>query len=165
MFDRINGDLTVFIHETSHSLDLLGAYTGTNDPFSTSDTWLKNYAEDSHVPDPYSRTNQWENLAQNTVVATYNLNVPGGFSGVEPKWQGLRHQLSAIGTEQKEEGDLLIKGGLCMKRLANSKVVLKKGHLRNRVRQLEEPPDVGLSDSVDIIEPVDFDTKEACKRG
>ena len=165
MFDRINGDLTVFIHETAHSLDLLGAYTGTNDSFSDSDTWLKNYARDSHVPDPYSQVNQWENLAQNTVVATYNLNVPGGFSGAEPNWEGLRHQLSTIGTEQKKEGDLLIQKGLCKKRLANSKAMLKEGHSRNRVRQLEEPPDVGLSDRVDVIEPVDFDTREACKRG
>ena len=98
-------------------------------------------------------------------MAAYNLNVLGGFSGVESKWQGLRHQLSTIGTEQKKEGDLLIQKGLCQKRLANSQVVLKGGHSRNRVRQLEEPPDVGLSDSVDVIEPVDFDTKEACKRG
>ena len=165
MFDRNNGDLTVFIHETAHSLDLLGAYTGTNDFFFDSDTWLNNYAKDSHVPDFYSQTNQLENLAQNTVVAAYDLNVPGGFSEVQPKWQGLRHQLSTIVTEQKEKGDLLIRAGLCTKRLANSKVVLKKAHSRNKVRQLEEPPNVGLSDSVDIIEPVDFDTKEACKRG
>ena len=165
MFDRISGDLTVFIHETAHSLDLLGAYTGTNDSFSDSSIWLKNYARDSHVPDPYSQVNQWENLAQNTVVATYNLNVPGGFSGVESKWQGLRYQLSTIGTEQKKEGDLLIQKGLCKKRLANSKVVLKEEHSRNRVRQLEEPPDVELSDSVEVIEPADFDTREACRRG
>ena len=165
MFDRINGDLTVFIHETAHSLDLLGAYTGTSDSFSDSSTWLRNYARDSHVPDPYSQVNQWENLAQNTVVAVYNLNVPGGFSGMESKWQGLRYQLSTIGTEQKREGGLLVKRGLCEKRLANSKAVLKEGHPRNRVRQLEAPPDVGLSDSVDVIEPVNFDTRETCRHG
>ena len=57
MFDRINGDLAVFIHETAHSLDLLGAYTGSSDSFSGSDTWLNNYTRDSHVPDNYSQTN------------------------------------------------------------------------------------------------------------
>ncbi|CAF9943195.1 MAG: hypothetical protein ALECFALPRED_010827 [Alectoria fallacina] len=52
MFDRINGDLTVFIHETGHSLDLLGAYL--DKPLSGSKRWLAQYARDSHVPDPYS---------------------------------------------------------------------------------------------------------------
>ena len=173
MFGLIEGDLTVFVHETGHSLDRLGAYSGTNNSFNDdnasfadSSTWLKNYAEDSHVPDPYAQTNQAENLAQNTVVATYDLNVPGGFPGVEPKWRGLRNQLATMRSGQAKEGAFLVKGGLCTKRLANNEVVRKDGRSsRLMMRSFEEPPDVGLSDSVEVIEPVEFDTKEDCLRG
>lgn len=51
MFNRINGDLTVFLHETGHSLDGLGAYADT--PFHDAKTWLDNYNLDSNTADPY----------------------------------------------------------------------------------------------------------------
>ena len=163
MFDRIDGDLTVFIHETGHSLDLLGAYP--DKPLSSSSNWLSHYAKDSHVPDPYSQTNQLEDLAQNTVVAAYNLNVAGGFGAVEPKWREVYNQFHTIGDEQAKAGNMLVKGGVCRARLANSPVVNAKGRSMVMARGLGEPPDVRLSDSVDVIEPVEFDTSEDCKRG
>lgn len=163
MFDRINGDLTVFIHETGHSLDLLGAYP--DNPLSSSNDWLESYAQDSHVPDPYSQTNQLENVAQHTVVAAYDLNVPGGIQGVEPKWHGIRNQLRTVEEEQAVNEEFLLRGGVCNWRLENSKAVRVNGQSNNRAaRGLAEPPDVGLSDSVNVIEPVDFDTRNGCRR-
>ena len=163
MMDRINGDLTVFIHETGHSLDLLGAYP--EKPLSSSKLWLKQYAKDSHVPDPYSQTNQHEDLAQNTVVAAYDLNVDGGFGTVESKWREVYHQFHTIETEQKKAGNMLVSGGVCTRRLQNSEAVKVNGNSRVMVRGLSQPPRVELSDDVDVIEPLDFDTREGCKHG
>ncbi|KAL8634692.1 MAG: hypothetical protein Q9228_007727 [Teloschistes exilis] len=109
LFNRIDGDLTVFIHESGHSLDLLGAYA--DKPLSSSANWLNNYNQDTAVPDPYAQTNQVENVAQNTVVDSYNLNVPGLFAGVEPGWQQIFHQFATVQTEQRNAGDLLVPGG------------------------------------------------------
>ena len=161
---RLGDDLNIFIHETAHSLDLLGAYTAR--PLHTSAAWNHSYAADSHVPDPNSQTSQRENLAQNTVMAVYDLNVPGGLTPVEPGWHGVQHQVDTIEAEQKMRGNFLSdkRGqGRCTKRLENSKVVQVKG--RSRVRVRVEPPDVRLSESVRVIEPVAFDTREACRRG
>lgn len=106
-----------------------------------------------------------ENVAQNTVVAAYDLNVPEGIQGVEPKWYGLRSQLLTISTEQSVNEGFLLRGGVCNKRLENSKAVMVNGQSRDRTaRGLAEPPDVRLSDSVDVIEPVDFDTRGGCRR-
>ncbi|KAF6217414.1 hypothetical protein HO133_006930 [Letharia lupina] len=102
MFESINRDLTLFIHETGHSLDLLGAYP--DNPLSTSRHWHAQYAKDSHVPDPYSQSNIYEDLAQNTVVAAYDLNVPGGIGVVEPKWRDVLHQFDTIEVEQRKAG-------------------------------------------------------------
>ena len=123
---------------------------------------------DSHVPDPYSQTNQLENLAQNTVVAAYELNVPGGFQTVEPKWRGLLNQIRTIGVEQAVGGNFLLRKGVCDKRLKNSKpVMLVEGQNQSRVvkaRGRGQRPDVGLSGRVDVIDPVNFDTRDACRR-
>ena len=163
MMDQINGDLTVFIHETGHSLDLLGAYP--EKPLSSSKLWLEQYAKDSHVPDPYSQTNQLEDLAQNTVVAAYDLNVDGGLGTVEPKWREVYHQFHTIETEQKKSANMLVSGGVCTRRLHNSKPVKVGGNSTVMKRGPRVPPNVELSDDVDVIEPLDFDTREDCKRG
>jgi len=111
MFNRINGDMTVFIHETGHSLDFLGAYD--DKPLSTSANWLQNYAQDTNVPDPYAGTNQAENVAQNTVVACFNEVVPGGFGTVEKDWGKVFHQFATVQTEAVNAGNLLVPGGTC----------------------------------------------------
>ena len=163
IYAHLRGDPNIFIHETAHSLDLLGAYTAH--PLSTSAAWSHSYATDSHVPDPYSQINQRENLAETTVMAAYELNVPGGLSPVAPGWHGVQHQIDTIEAEQKKQGNLLsVKQGKgeCTKRLENSQVVKVKG--RSRVRVRVEPPDVRLSEGVHVIEPVAFDTTEACRR-
>ncbi|KAF1970266.1 hypothetical protein BU23DRAFT_367058, partial [Bimuria novae-zelandiae CBS 107.79] len=84
-------DMTpVIIHETGHSLDLSGAYV--DKPLSFSDKYFSELAQDSHVPDSYSSTNAIENVAQNTVVAVFNENYPGGFGAVEPEYLSVSHQ-------------------------------------------------------------------------
>ena len=170
MFGRIDGDITVFIHETAHSLDLLGAYP--DNPLSNSTTWLAQYAKDSNVPDPYAQTNVFEDVAQNTVVATYDLNVPGGFRAVESNWSGVSHQFRLIEREQNKAGALLVRGGnlldhggVCERRLNNSQPVKVAGYSTGTARRRGQPPDVRLSNSVDVIEPVTFNTREACSGG
>ncbi len=84
---------------------------------------------------------------------------------VEPDWRELYNQLYTIGGEQANAGHMLVKGGSCGSRLANSPVVNLKGNSRVMAYGFGERPDVGLSDGMDVIEPVEFDTSEDCKRG
>ncbi|KAH8891452.1 putative conidiation-specific protein, partial [Thozetella sp. PMI_491] len=95
--------VTTIVHETGHSLDLSGAYADKS--LSDSDNWWNNYDQDTHVPDPYAQSNMIEDVAQNTVVALYNENVPGGFGGIEPGWQSIFHQYATLITEAREAGD------------------------------------------------------------
>ncbi|KAL8660055.1 MAG: hypothetical protein Q9202_006821 [Teloschistes flavicans] len=159
LFNRIDGDLTVFIHESGHSLDLLGAYA--DKPLSSSANWLNNYNQDSAVPDPYAQTNQVENVAQNTVVDSYNLNVAGGFAGVEPGWQQIFHQFATVQTEQRNAGNFLVPGGTCTSRLVNSAPVTQSGK-RKRGVLLGPKPDVALPSNLNIIPAKEFSTEGSC---
>lgn len=94
LFDRVNGELTVFLHETAHSLDGLGAYADT--PLHAADVWNSNYNLDDNTADSYSQTNQVENVAQITVVSVFNEVVPGGFATVELKHMGIFHQYATL---------------------------------------------------------------------
>ena len=169
MFNRINGDLSVFVHETGHSLDLLGAYK--DKPLSSSSNWIDNYNQDSNVPDPYAQTNQIENVAQNTVVGTFNENIPGGFDTAESNARAIFHQYATLQTEADAAapGNLLRPGGMCTQRLTNSPVVSTQSAFSRLVGQfalgghVAPPVDVSLSGNVKIIEPKEFDTRESCK--
>lgn len=72
--------------------------------------------------------------------------------------------LYTIEVEQMRAQALLVKRGVCERWLENSPVVSVEGSSRHMTRGLGEPPIVGLSDAVDIIEPVEFDTREDCMR-
>ena len=98
-------------------------------------------------------------------MAAYDLNVRGGFGVVEPGWNKVFHQSDTIKLEQMKAGSLLVRGGLCGKRLQNSKAVKVEGSSRIRARGQGGPPDVRLSDGVDVIDSVVFDTREECKHG
>ena len=187
MFNIIDGDVTVFIHETGHSLDLLGAYT--DKPLSSSNYWLTQYADDSNVPDPYAQSNQVENVAQNTVVATFNENVPGGFDTVEKNGGAIFHQYATLQTEADaaDPGNILKPGGKCTRRLENSTPVQQGGPTEvgvgaavsavaglvsgvpppssriMRRGQAAPMPDVSLADHIKVIPAVKFDTKAQCK--
>lgn len=159
MFNRINGDITVFIHETGHSLDLLGAYP--NNPLSSSSTWTDNYNQDPNVPDGYAQTNIVEDVAQVTVVAMFDTNVPGGFSSVEPNWNNLFHQYSTLQSQASSAGNIFHAGesGACTHRLTNSAPVAQSPAKRG-IPLDSHKPNVTLSHDVKIIPPKNFHTAD-----
>ncbi|KAL8641232.1 MAG: hypothetical protein Q9228_001931 [Teloschistes exilis] len=159
MFGDTINNINVYIHESAHSLDLLGAYK--DKPLSSSQKWLSEYAQDADVPDPYSQTNQVENVAQNTVVTTYERNVPGGFFGLNKDANKIFHQYATVDTEQREAGTLLVKGGSCTGRLANSNPVTVSG--TNVKIAAAALPDVALPAGLVVVAAKDFNTKDSCK--
>ncbi|KAL8858946.1 MAG: hypothetical protein Q9178_004625 [Gyalolechia marmorata] len=160
-FGNTLDNLAVHLHETGHALDLGNAYPAK--PLSSSDRWRNAYQQDSAVPDPYSQTNQVENVAQNTVVASFHKNVNGGFPGVNPNSRRIVNQYSTVVQQQKEGGDLLIPGGKCRKRLPNNELVPVGGNSRVMGEAVQEKPDVSIKDSaLEVMAEVSYDTREAC---
>ncbi|KAL8712507.1 MAG: hypothetical protein Q9220_003355 [cf. Caloplaca sp. 1 TL-2023] len=154
-------DINVHIHESAHSLDLLGAFS-PDKPLSGSTKWTNEYNQDSAVPDPYSQTNQVENVAQNTVVTTYERNVPGGFFGLNPDANKIYHQFATVDTEQRETDprSLIVVGGTCTGRLANSSPVPVAGTAT--VAQAAAP-EVAMPAGLATIKPKAFNTNETCR--
>ncbi|KAL3476730.1 hypothetical protein BJX99DRAFT_227225 [Aspergillus californicus] len=116
-FGTTGGNVDVMIHESAHGLDGFGAF---GEALSTSETFLAAYDADTHVPDNYAQSSQAENVAQNTVVAVYDRNVPGGFPGVQSEYKGILNQYTTI---QDYAGDALLPGGTCDRHLENSETV------------------------------------------
>ncbi|KAL8767729.1 MAG: hypothetical protein Q9194_005899, partial [Teloschistes cf. exilis] len=118
-------NLMVYIHESGHALDLGGAYTNDGSYLSSSDDWLKYYNQDSKVVDGYAKTNQLENVAQNHIVSSYNLNVPGGFGAFKSGWEQISHQYTLLDQRQhtKTAGDKLRPGYACGKRVKNDEII------------------------------------------
>lgn len=161
MFNRIDGDLTVFLHETGHSLDGLGAYADT--PFHDAKTWIDNYNLDSNTADPYAQSSQVENMAQITVVAVYNEVIPFGFSTVEKNYMGIFHQYATLQTEADKAGNILKSGGSCTHRLQNSNPVTGGAGKKMRRSAAGLKPDVSLKGNVTVIQGKQFDTSADCK--
>ena len=161
-FGTTLSNLNVHIHEAAHSLDLLGAFF-PDKPLSGSTKWTNEYNLDSAVPDPYAQTNQVENVAQNTVVTTYERNVPGGFFGLNSNANRIFHQYATVDTEQRNAAppNLLVRGGSCTGRLANSAPVLVSGSAR--VAQAAPAAVEALPEGVATIAGKDFDTKGTCR--
>lgn len=159
LFGDTISNVNVHIHETAHSLDLLGAFS-PDKPLSGSTKWTNEYNQDSAVPDPYAQTNQVENVAQNTVVTTYERNVPGGFFGLNPNANKIFHQYATVDTEQRETDprSLLVVGGSCTGRLANSSPVPVAG-----ATTAAAAPEVALPAGLVVIKPVAFSTNETCR--
>ena len=173
MFNIID-NINVFVHETGHSLDLLGAYP--NKPLSNSADWNNNYNQDADVPDPYSQTNEVEDVAQVTVVALFDKVVPGGFRKLEPGWnKGKCNDSKTSGliamanrcpvfhqyaTLQAQAGSTLVPGGKCTHRLTNSAAVHQVAAAAGRVDVLAPMPDTSLSNDVEVIPPKEFNTTE-----
>ncbi|KAI4158378.1 MAG: hypothetical protein LQ342_007508 [Letrouitia transgressa] len=160
------GDVAVdnpaaFIHEAGHSLDHLNGYMPDQE-LSSSQNWLDNYNQDTNVPNNYAQTNQQENVAENTIVDTFNLVVPGGFGMVQPNWGAIFHQYATIDTKQREGGNLLVPGGTCAHRLENSEAIQLGGSSRIKVRLLREKPNVELSKDVRVIPRKKFHTRDIC---
>ncbi|KAL4763439.1 uncharacterized protein BDW70DRAFT_131740 [Aspergillus foveolatus] len=117
-FGTTGSNVDVMIHESAHGLDGFAAF---GESFSSSDGFLAAYDADTHVPDNYARSSQAENVAQNTVVAVYDKNVPGGFPGVQEQYTAILNQYSYI---QDKAGDALVPGGTCDRHLENSETVV-----------------------------------------
>lgn len=149
---QMNGavGITVFVHETGHSLDSHGFDPKYGVPFSNSKTWLDNYNMDTAVCDSYAQSSQQENLAQETVVGLYDKVVPGGVGNIQPNWKAIFHQYATV---QGYLGDILTPGGTCRHRLANSKPVPMGDSAKFR-RDLGPAPDVSLSSDVIEIESI-----------
>ncbi|OAR01581.1 hypothetical protein LLEC1_00869 [Akanthomyces lecanii] len=149
---QMNGDceITVFVHETGHSLDSHAFDPKYGAPFSNSRVWLDNYGQDSAVCDGYAQSSQQENLAQETVVGLFDKVVPGGVGTVQPNWKAIFHQYATV---QGYLGDQILPGGTCSHRLANSRPV-PMGDSKKSRRGLGPEPDVSLSSHVTEIEPI-----------
>ena len=165
MFNKIDAPLAVLIHETGHSLDLQGAYN--NSPLSKSKAFNDAFAKDSNVPDGYAQTNMVENVAQNTMVAMYDLNVPGGLAKVQRNPNAIKNQYSFIQREASDAGNLLMPGGTCTLGLARRQPVWKRkfairgGPTKRRAE--EAPPDVSLPRGIQEIMPKEFSSEHLCR--
>ncbi|KAL8756286.1 MAG: hypothetical protein Q9184_004548 [Pyrenodesmia sp. 2 TL-2023] len=165
MFDIDADILTVYLHETAHSLDLQGAYDGGQ--LSSSKKWWDEYSQDPNIPDPYAGSDSIENVAQNTVIAAYDTVVPGGYAAIEPRAGDIFRQYATVITKQRESGDLLVPSGTCGRRLQNSETVeVDDGgaKLRRGVRARGDKPDTSLGEGIEVIERVEFNTGESCSR-
>ncbi|KAF2638199.1 hypothetical protein P280DRAFT_405066, partial [Massarina eburnea CBS 473.64] len=151
VFNKPDDDmLPVIIHETGHSVDLSGAYDGK--PISSSDDFWNNYDKDPNVSDNYAASNMVENVAQNTVIAVYNENVPGQYAGIEPKWNNIFHQYATLISRAiaNGKGNNYFKPGQdaqCTHRMPPSAKVSVDGKKRS-VEERRAGPKVGLSDNV-----------------
>lgn len=163
-FGNTLSNINVHIHEAAHSLDLLGAFY-PDKPLSSSTKWINEYNLDSAVPDPYAQTNQIENVAQNTVVTTYERNVPGGFFGLNPDANRIFHQFATVDTEQRQAdpANLIVVGGTCTGRLANSNPVLVSSTAR--LQTVQAAPSVALPPGLATIKGAEFSTNETCHFG
>ena len=165
ILNKADATQTVFLHETGHCMDFGGAFGPK--PLHGNPMWTSNYTQDAAVPDAYSDVSVLEDIAQNTVVAAYDLNVEGGYQGVEKYWEGVFHQYSTIESLQREQGDLLIPGGRCTSRLPNSPAVEKRNKtLGNRRRETRQVGDNGsFPTDLEMLEPVEYSTEGICKGG
>ncbi|KAI5792554.1 hypothetical protein DFH27DRAFT_517103 [Peziza echinospora] len=143
--------MTVFIHETAHSMDS-HAVTALPLPFHNTQQWLTAYNTDPAISDSYARTSQAENFAQTIVISIFDRVVPGGIPTIQPSFAQIQQQYT---TAIFWLADLILPGGNCTRRLLNSEPVLKTNSAKFSLQAIS-PPDVGLSDEVEVIEPIPF---------
>lgn len=135
------------IHEMSHSLDW-HALPGYPSPFSSSNEWQSNYAQDSNTPTGYGRTNFMEDFAETGMVGVFDKVVPGGFGSIAGNWGQIFHQYA---TYQGYLGDTILPGGTCDKRFSNAETVPMGG--RKRDEKIGAKPDNTIkSSNITIIE-------------
>ncbi|EEA25516.1 hypothetical protein TMatcc_006255 [Talaromyces marneffei ATCC 18224] len=158
-FGTTSGNMDVAIHETGHSLDLLGAY---GEQLSASQDWLDNYNQDPNVPDDYAQTNQVENVAQNTVISVYDKVVPGGFGSAQPSWNNIFHQYATL---QWKAGSQILPGGTCDRHLINSETV-STSNSAAAAAMVNGPkkPDTSFKGNYTniVTDYTEFSTKDSC---
>ena len=148
--------LHILLHEVGHALDWGNAYADKS--LSALQNWKNAYDQDSKVPDYYAQTNFAEDLAQNTVVAAFDVNVPGGLATLSGNidWSSIHHQYELISKEQGDAGGLLKPGGTCTKRMENSKLVQvptsrKRATAMRGMTMMEGKPNLDLAEGLEII--------------
>ncbi|KAI4192277.1 MAG: hypothetical protein LQ350_008677 [Teloschistes chrysophthalmus] len=166
LFGIDDDGIAVFIHEAGHCIDLNGGYAGRI--LSSSQDWDDAINADSNVPDPYSGTNMVEDVAQNTVLAVYDVVVPGGYGVLEPNWRNVYHQYGTLKQWADDSGKLLQPEGQCRWRSANSETVAANGsgagkrRMRMAREQLMGKPDVSLKEGIEELPTKHFSTKGSC---
>lgn len=120
LYSRYDSHLISVLHETAHCLDFLGAYKDYPINFSTSQAWMDAVGKDSKVPSVYASGSFREDLAESTLVAVFDRNVPGEIMKVKKYWQSIRSQYAII---QRQLGDKLMPGGTCSMRFIDSVAV------------------------------------------
>ncbi|EED21394.1 hypothetical protein TSTA_086250 [Talaromyces stipitatus ATCC 10500] len=149
---RSGENMDVVIHETGHSLDILGAY---GERLSGTKLFIIVMDADPNVPDNYARTNQAENVAQNTVVGVYDKVVAGGFPSAQPNWHNIFHRYSTL---QRRAGNQILPGGQCNRHLTIS--TSKAAATANGAKR----PDTSFRGNYTNImtDYPEFSTKESC---
>lgn len=137
--DRVD----VIMHETGHALDFHGGFNESKRAFSISPKWKDAVAEDTMVPTRYAASNLQEDLAETTVLAVYDANVPGGLQGVLEEWERAPVQTQYT-TLREQLGDKMKSGGRCTTRLIDSAVVPSKN--AHKVVSWEEPEAYDIQD-------------------
>jgi len=119
--------LSTLVHEIGHNLDAR-AYN-VSGRFSRTPLWLSQVENDTAVVNIYGNQDAYENHAEETVVAVYDNNVPGGIREVIPhSWQQIEHQFTTI---QSLLGDTLVPGGVCFRRFPNTDpITVASGSIR-----------------------------------
>lgn len=142
IFMNSNDDkIEVVMHETGHAVD---AYCGYNVPghqnFSSTPEWEEAAKKDPKVATFHATSNLSEDLAETTVLAAYDVNVPGGIQGALEEWQDVHTQYTTV---QKHLGDKLKSGGRCTMRLTDSAMVrVGETHIDDA---LEDDPTTGYN--------------------
>ena len=147
--------LYIMIHELGHALDYTGAYA--DKMLSSSKNWQNAYNGDSKILDDFAKYNFQEDLAQETIVAAYDLNVAGGLGAFPERrdWSSIQNQYELVKKEQADAGNLLIPGGTCTQRLENSQPVqIPTKKTRTTKRRHDVSSNSGLEDELDPDEPV-----------
>ena len=142
------GTFETLLHETGHSLDH-HAYKPNGAQLSQTKEWTDAVTADAKVSDTYGASTLAENVAQMTVIAAYDVNVPGHFQKIEPKWRDIQNTLALMRKTQTDAGDLLIPSGMCTRRIENPKPLPIKRKVRRR-SQLDVEAD--SDDELDLVE-------------
>ncbi|KAI4280112.1 MAG: hypothetical protein L6R38_004705 [Xanthoria sp. 2 TBL-2021] len=88
VFENLSSDdVATIIHEVGHSLDKF-AY---DEQLSFSSDWREKTNKDKSVPNDYAGTSAIEDVAESSIIATYNMLVPGGYPSIESRWEEVRN--------------------------------------------------------------------------
>lgn len=167
VFENLSSDdVATIIHEVGHSLDKF-AY---DEQLSFSSDWVDKTSKDKSVPNTYAGSSAIEDVAESSIVATYNMLVPGGFPKIESRWVEVRNQYETVQTWQREKANTVMRpGGSCRKRFKNSATVERpstKRLLRGRWApwRRSPKPDTTLPKGIEVIQPGHFESGRCVRK-